>query len=135
MFLSAAIVVIRLRSPRPRGRRLWSQPGYTGCVAALIGAAVNAGARGAPNFTLCSACPSTTPWRGSARAGPTPGPAVLGAWLALILSRRWRPEQGAAIDRLGRLIGLLWIIELAFSELPGSRWFLVIDRYIWKHWR
>jgi hypothetical protein len=133
MFLSAAMVVIRLRSPRPRCRRLWIQPGFTACVAALVGAAANAGSTALKlhavlslreYYTVAQLCES---W-------PYSGPAVLGVWLALILSRRWRPERGA-IDRVGHLIGWLWIIEFAFSEMPGSRWFLVIDRYIGKHWR
>jgi hypothetical protein len=133
MFLSAAMIVVRLRSPRPRWRRVWCQPGFTACVAALIGAAANAGATALglharlslpEYYTIAQVCES---WSYA-------GPAVLGTWLALLLNRRWRAERGA-IDRLGRLIGLLWIIELAFSEMPGSRWFLVLDRYIWKHWR
>ncbi len=133
LFLSVAMVLIRLAPPRPRCRRLWSQPGFTACVAALFGFAVNssftalrlhASLIGPEAYTMTRFCEG---W-------PYAGPAVLGAWLALVLTRRWRAERGA-IDRLGRLIGLLWLIELVFSELPGSRWFLVIDRFMWKHWR
>jgi hypothetical protein len=36
------------------------------------------------------------------------GAAVVGAWAALALARRWRAEP-SGIDRLGRVLGLSWI--------------------------
>jgi hypothetical protein len=37
--------------------------------------------------------------------------AVLGSWLALALSRRFRPER-SWIDRAGRALGLYWVLLL-----------------------
>jgi hypothetical protein len=36
-------------------------------------------------------------------------PAVAGAWLALALSGRWRPERDW-LDRAGRVLGVCWIV-------------------------
>src|SRR3954454_16947147 len=33
---SAAVLVSRLRGPRPRRRRLWCQPGFLACLAVLL---------------------------------------------------------------------------------------------------
>lgn len=124
LVLSAASVVIRLRRPRPRYRRLWMQPGFTACALALFGFAVSASST-ALRFHA-SLFSSEYYTRAAFFEGwPYAGPAVLGAWLTLILTRRWRSER-STIDRLGRLVGLCWLVELFFSELPGSRWLLVI---------
>jgi hypothetical protein len=40
------------------------------------------------------------------------GAAVLGAWSALSASQRWRAER-SWIDRLGRLLGMIWIALFA----------------------
>jgi hypothetical protein len=37
-------------------------------------------------------------------------PAVAGAWLALALSGRWRPERDW-LDRAGRALGVCWIVS------------------------
>ena len=37
---------------------------------------------------------------------------VAGAWLALALSRSWRPEP-CWIDRIGRILGICWFVETA----------------------
>jgi len=43
---------------------------------------------------------------------------VSGAWIALALARRWRPER-SWVDRLGRAIGVFWIAAaLHFLFLP-----------------
>jgi hypothetical protein len=36
-------------------------------------------------------------------------PAILAAWLTLILRRRWCPEP-SWLDRMGRLLAILWLI-------------------------
>ena len=52
---------------------------------------------------------------------PYAGPAVIGAWLALLLTKRRRAEP-SSIDRLGRLIAACWLIEFVLGEMPGRRW-------------
>ncbi len=47
--------------------------------------------------------------------------AVVGAWLALALSGRWRTET-SWIDRLGRLLGWLWV---GVTVLNWSGYYLI----------
>jgi hypothetical protein len=126
--LSIAMVLIRLRSPRPKRLRLWRQPGMTGCAAAIMGVLVYAisealsqlGGRQEWDRFLTGAF-----WY----QWPYAGPAVIGAWLALIFTRRWRAEPGS-IDRLGRLIAMCWLIEFLLAEMPGRRWLSILERYL-----
>ncbi|WP_422931931.1 hypothetical protein [Singulisphaera sp. PoT] len=117
----AAMVVIRLRNPRPRLFQL--QPGFVACAVTLIallpGIAWILTIQHRPGFqratgfeqiwTLCTYWVDT---------------AVPGAWFALYLSRRWRPEA-SWVDRTGRALGLYWIVQLAAWYLlmtwPGLR--------------
>jgi hypothetical protein len=108
-----ALVVVRLRHPRPRFRRLASQPGFVACVAA------------ASAMTLCTL--SMIPLLAWSNAfsyeqislrsyTPEAGFAVAGAWLSLALGRRWRAEPGW-IDRTGRGLGVTWILANFLSWL------------------
>jgi hypothetical protein len=45
------------------------------------------------------------------------GPGVAAVWLVLALSGRWRPEK-SWIDRLGRLIGAMWIVISLLAAYP-----------------
>ena len=45
------------------------------------------------------------------------GPAVAAAWLILALSGRWQPEK-SWIDRLGRLLGAIWIVTSLLAMYP-----------------
>ena len=50
------------------------------------------------------------------------GMAVAGAWVALALGRRWRPEA-SSIDRLGRFLGAFWILLIVVDwGLHLARW-------------
>ena len=40
---------------------------------------------------------------------PLFGLAVLASWVTLVAGRRWRPEP-SWVDRLGRALGLLWVL-------------------------
>jgi hypothetical protein len=69
---------------------------------------------------VCSLSIPPMPWGGSQLMvaqlsllsyTPEAGFAVAGAWLALALGGRWRPEP-SWIDRLGRAVGWLWIAAL-----------------------
>jgi hypothetical protein len=104
----AATIVIRLLRPRPRLIRL--QPGFVACVAVMIslppGLAWLATILHRPGFqrpeSFEQAWTITTYWTETA---------VVGAWLALHLSRKWRPEP-SWIDRMGRALGFYWIVRL-----------------------
>jgi hypothetical protein len=45
------------------------------------------------------------------------GPAVAAVWLVLALSGRWRPER-SWIDRLGRFLGVTWIVISILAAFP-----------------
>ena len=102
----AALIVIRLRRPRPRLIRF--QPGFVACVAVMVtlvpGLAWFAticqrpGFQGPQGFEQAWAI--STHWTSTA---------VIGAWLGLYLAGKWRPEP-SWIDRMGRALGLYWII-------------------------
>jgi hypothetical protein len=124
-----ALLVIRLRSPRPPCRRLARQPGTVACMVGLavllaiacwLGMtavtgrvpefsehATRAGGHSAGSFPLF-------PFSGRSLVayGDRIGFAVAGAWLSLWLSGRWRAEP-TWIDRLGRTVGWLWLLIAA----------------------
>lgn len=110
----AAMIAIRLRRPRPSRLRLGFQPGFVACVAVVgslaPGLAWYAGIRHRPGFQRPESFDQVwycvTEWTGTA---------VLGAWIALILARRWRPEP-SWIDRAGRALGLYWIGLLVLAR-------------------
>ncbi len=106
----AAMIVIRLRRPRPRRIRLASQPGFAACLAVMAsllpGLAWYASIRHRPGFRRPEGFEQTwaiiTHWSDTA---------VVGSWIALALARRWRPEP-TWIDRMGRVLGGYWMFLL-----------------------
>jgi hypothetical protein len=104
-----AIIPLRFTGPRPRFRRLARQPGinaaFSACVA-LVLAGVEAGVTlwlDGNEFTYFFLL-----------AIPTyPALAVLIAWMTLLVGGRWRAEP-SWVDRLGRALGVYWIVEGIF---------------------
>jgi hypothetical protein len=121
--LSTALLVCRLRRPRPRGRRLWLLPGtITALAAALVSLQVfTQSLAGAVSRWLRSLGPQSHP-QGSFIYFPLlvsfelfsmsswefVAPAVGLTWLVLFLGGRWRGEP-SWVDRLGRALGVCWI--------------------------
>jgi len=114
-----AAVVIRLRQPRPRLRKLVRQPGTIACVTAMTSVGLQAmwilpllavGDRFLHPRTLFITY------------GPNVGLTVLGAWITLALGGWWRSEP-SWIDRLGRALGLAWI---AVNTIAWGRHFLTV---------
>ncbi len=103
--LTPALLVARLRQPRPSLRRLACQPGFVAslalCVAAVVGIDLEF-------FNLITIPPLI--------ASILPGLAVLCSWLALLTMGRWHSESGW-IDRTGRLLGAFWL-----ATIPWSLW-------------
>jgi hypothetical protein len=94
LLCSWSFVVLRLRlvAPRPRWRVLAAQPGLWACGAAVgsifVASWLEALFVGIPAVAI---------------------PTSVGlSWLVLGISRRWAGER-SWLDRLGRLIGILWI--------------------------
>jgi hypothetical protein len=109
-----AALAIRLRSPRPRFRRLARQPGFVATFSVSIGALISLAL-----FLL------RANKIGSGPGNPIPTMyflrlpfdlfwLIFGAWLAQILNRKWRSEA-SAIDRFGRLLGFGWIAFFLFE--------------------
>jgi hypothetical protein len=115
-------LIIRLRAPRPSRRRLWHQPGLAACAAATLGVALKAldGVLSYHTGLGNGYLDMKVLWFG----WPYSGPAVAGAWLARIVTGRWRAER-SGIDRLGRLIGVCWLIQFVLGQMPGIRWAMI----------
>jgi hypothetical protein len=101
------LLVLRLRRPRPGLRRLSRQPGAVACAAATAAMALGGVVVGARLLFVEAALNSDMRmiWSGFQ---VWISPAVMAAWAALILGRRWRGER-SWIDRAGRLCGFYWI--------------------------
>jgi hypothetical protein len=111
---TGAFLATRLRSPRPRRRRLVLQPGLVAAVAALsvlviesallIGSAKFDGRFGWATPTRVAEFAANSVVMLAHHAGW----AVAVAWLTLALTGRWRPEP-SWVDRWGRVLGCTWI--------------------------
>jgi hypothetical protein len=92
--LTLAVIVMRLRRPRPDWRTLATQPGFVACIAGPLGFLI---------FLEASYLDATI----------KPELAIAGtvavAWVVLAVSRRWAAEP-SWIDRLGRFLGVSWIV-------------------------
>jgi len=112
---TGAFLVIRLRGPRPRRRRLIAQPGLVAAVAALSVLTIESilligSAKFDGRFNWSS--PSSINLfivNGVVLLAHHAGWAVLVSWLTLILIGQWRPER-SWVDRGGRVLGCTWII-------------------------
>ena len=112
-----ALLVIRMRRPRPAWRRLAYQPGATACAGVALVLAcqsflilVGIGLKPNPGDDLRRLGGRPLPPRtgGIIRGSTGVGLAVIGSWLVLAWGRRWRAEA-SWVDRAGRLIGACWI--------------------------
>lgn len=127
--LAFVLILLRFRPPRPRRRRLWRQPGLAACAAVMFGVAVKAISTAVSNYANLPA------WENDFSVdvfwGPWPytGPAVAGAWLALLVTGLWRAEQ-SSIDRLGRIVGACWLLEFVLAEIDGIQWIVILSHLI-----
>jgi hypothetical protein len=103
-----AVLVIRLRPPRPRPARLMCQPG-TVAVATATAYTVAVAAGFLLAFVIRAKYkPAWSDYTGQAIDLHGSANAITAAWLILALSGRWHPER-TWIDRSGCVIGLAWI--------------------------
>ena len=118
---TAATLVLQLRSPRPRLRRLLGRPGVAVCCAvssalvlgaALIGCAMRANQNSFFSTTELIAVYGTPLMAGSAAAA---------AWVLSLLSWGYRPAADW-LDRLGRLMGLYWMVSLVAMGWIFASW-------------
>jgi hypothetical protein len=128
--LSVALILLRLRQPRPSIQRIFRQPGMVACTAVLVRTGIF--------FLLVS-----TGFLGAWVWGVDPlrsyvgrrdlllvnfwvtrlqesGDLVAMGWITLSLSGVWRSEP-SWIDRAGRAIGIYWIVgHLLLNALVGT---------------
>jgi hypothetical protein len=118
-----AILIARLRRPRPRGRGLARQPGFVACCSVATVLMIQYG----PGL-LAAIMNYPPPARVDARqhvlvflhpSWTGPGLAVMAAWLALAMNQAWRPVPGW-IDGSGRVLGFFWIAVVIIDRFfPG----------------
>jgi hypothetical protein len=130
--ISVALLVCRLRKPRPNLRRLFRQPGAVAmaCVFLLLmyaGAMVLAGraldriidriwppAPVTGSSSIYLGDPSTLVY-----AVSEAGMFIATCWVLLLAVGRWRPEP-TWIDRSGRCLGACWIVLTIVAALANS---------------
>lgn len=112
---TVALVLIRLRRPRPSLRRLCRQPGFCalGAVTALLllGSLLGLSALVVIALQGNGMEDDALRWFLGALTSSHMGMIVAAVWFVQGVSRRWRPERGW-IDRSGRLLGFCWIVSL-----------------------
>ncbi len=110
---SLALLIIRLRSPRPRLSHLFCQPGFVACFTAVFLAGwafLNLGLSLLVTYGISRwTDEQTINMLLNTIIYSKPHSSIILVWLILALSRRWRPER-TWIDRLGIAIGILYIL-------------------------
>ncbi len=106
------LLILRLRRPRAGFVRLARQPGMMACLAVAIFLAIRIA------FYLGLICLyGLNPWfwvKRLANEAVRAGYVVAVTWLTLAITGRRRPEPGW-IDRLGRILGVYWIVLVLMS--------------------
>jgi hypothetical protein len=130
---TAAIVVLRLRGPRPPRRQLWRQPGFVACFAVIFALAIWWAALAVPvGFSMAGDLSQATEpirlrawieylawaWDQHQTEAFNPAIAIGVGCLASRAAGRWRPES-SWIDRAGRLMGAIWLGEFLVWQCFG----------------
>jgi hypothetical protein len=121
---TTAVLVLRLRAPRPRLRRLWCQPGFLACAAAVfvfVWKCLGVGLLAAAEVLTASPAQLSKISYGSLLSEllhamliyafapqANVGGAILLLWLVTSASGRCRPEP-SWVDRSGRMLGVVWV--------------------------
>jgi hypothetical protein len=95
--LTLALVVARLRQPRPSYRLLACQPGFVACAVLCLAAVIEVDL----SFLQLATLPILV-------GIVLPDAAVFFSWLVLLATGRWQPEA-SWVDRTGRFAGVFWM--------------------------
>jgi hypothetical protein len=98
--LTPALLVARLRQPRPAFRRLACQPGLVASAALCVVSVIEVDVTFLQLFSIPPLLQAVLP-----------GGTVLASWAVLLASGRWRPEANW-VDRAGRAVGGFWIATI-----------------------
>jgi hypothetical protein len=104
--LTVAVVLLRLRPPRPRLARLLRQPGIAASVAATSAIALWVPAVGA-----WATRRNLDEYQSLVFLTISAGSAVASCWTILLIGGRWRPDPGWG-DRVGRVLGIVWLAPI-----------------------
>lgn len=121
-----AVLLLRLRQPRPPRRHLVRQPGAIACatcvLVTLAGALALLLVMVERHYTGEASVALTDRFvpRFLEAMAPYMGFGVLVGWLVLALNTMWRPEP-SWIDRLGRVMGAFWIATIPILIWPPGR--------------
>jgi hypothetical protein len=108
---SLALLVLRLRQPRPRFRRLLRQPGFVASISVVFGSLISL-----IILLLCSIKVGRSELADAVLFITYPvGYAPANGWLLLMISGKWRNEK-SWIDLTGRVLGVCWI-SVIFSVM------------------
>lgn len=118
-----ALIPLRLIRPRPGLRLLASQPGWAASCGFAVGLAAGSVAVGMLLAVIEGRNLAFLVQELSPMAPGLVAPAILAAWLTLILNRRWKPEP-SWVDRLGRILGVYWLATAAVGPFLVWRVFL-----------
>ncbi|MCA1686771.1 MAG: hypothetical protein LC745_12540 [Planctomycetia bacterium] len=118
-----ALLLLRLRRPRPGRRDLFRQPGFAACVAVTLTATLHVMRtltdaaysvvkdsmmfRNFLSVSVASKCIDNLD-----EVGLVFAPVVLSVWTIQGLAGVWEPEA-SWIDRGGRILGLFWVASVA----------------------
>lgn len=127
--LGFALVVVRLRRPRPSLRRLAHQPGFAACFAALlvafvsiIGSLFSMAERAVLGDGYLPPSPEifiySLLYDLLAYPYPAPGAAVTAVWGVMLAGSMCRREPGW-IDRAGRAVGACWLFTSVLRQRFG----------------
>jgi hypothetical protein len=116
--LTLAVLVLSFHRPRPNLREVIGRPGFVACVAVvaasflpLVHFVIGATTLSATGLNIALYFNNTL-----ARLTLSAGQMIIGAWIALALLGRWRPEPTWK-DRLGCVLGAGWIVIYVCTEL------------------
>jgi hypothetical protein len=129
MAWTAGWLALQLRQPRPRFRQLSRQPGFLACFSSVVITLVSG-----PliwTFIICTSN-GANGWLDRVVWGEMVssqiGAAVLAGWSLLVAGRRCRMRTGW-LDRVGQLLGLIWVVMLPanlvhffWHGLPDGGW-------------
>jgi hypothetical protein len=108
--LSVAVLILRLRRPRPLLRKLTRQPGMVASLAATIGVVLGLVVFLAYVYRVLIG--DFESFGEGVIMGAFPiAYAVAAAWGVLAIQKRWRAERHW-LDRLGRVLGAAWLFVL-----------------------
>jgi hypothetical protein len=123
LLMAATLALAVMVLTRARSVPMLAQPGPAACLAAAAAIVVTLARMSIKAYAMFSGTGNPFQFRyiyphivsgWSVRVGF----AVLGAWVAVLLTRRWRPRH-SWLDRAGRALGWAWIaIDLLHLLLP-----------------